>query len=101
MNSPNIKRQMQTVWVHNNVAFLLRYWWTAKDALNRVTQTPESFDEFKDNDPASGYVTAASPGIWSTTTTLVCWPSRVSRSSLPSFVLTSAHCEEYLWSCQI
>ena len=62
MDSTNLKLQMQTVWVRNNVAFLVRYWWTAKDALNRVKERPDSFDEFKDNDLGPGYVAAVLSG---------------------------------------
>ena len=62
MNSTNIKLQMQAIWVRNNVAFLVRYWWTAKDALHRVKESSESFDEFKDNDLGPGYVNAVLSG---------------------------------------
>ena len=47
---------MQAFWVQNNIAFLTRYWWTAKAALERVKESPESFDEFKDNDLGHEYV---------------------------------------------
>jgi hypothetical protein len=58
----NIKLQMQEFWVRNNIAFLVRYWWTAKDALKRVKEAPESFDEFKGKDLGSGYVDAVLSG---------------------------------------
>lgn len=62
MNLTNIKLQMLAFWVRNNVAFLTRYWWTAKGALNQVKERPESFEEFKDNDLGPGYVSAVLSG---------------------------------------
>lgn len=62
MDSTNNRLAMDAVWVRNNVAFLVRYWWTARDALNRVKETPEAFDEFKDNEHGPRFVESVVSG---------------------------------------
>ena len=49
---------MQAWWITNNLAFLARYWYTATAALKRVSEAPETFEEFKINGVEPPYVDA-------------------------------------------
>ena len=49
---------MHEFWIQNNMSFLYRYWSTARSALEAVANTPEAYDEFKDNKLGKGYVDA-------------------------------------------
>lgn len=57
-NVNNIQVQMQAWWITNNLAFLTRYWYTATEALRRVSEAPETFEEFKVNGVERPYVDA-------------------------------------------
>jgi len=49
---------MQAWWITNNLSFLTRYWYTAKAALRRVSEEPETFEEFEANGVGRSYVDA-------------------------------------------
>lgn len=50
---------LEHLWIRTNLSFLLRYWKTATEALDRVSAAPDTFEEFKiaGTDPP-GYVEA-------------------------------------------
>lgn len=39
-------REMERIWIHNNISFLARYWTTAQEALHRVRDAPHESTEF-------------------------------------------------------
>lgn len=47
---------LESVWISNNSSFLLRYWYTAGEALRKVASDPESFAEFRQDDSPPAYV---------------------------------------------
>lgn len=54
----NIQLQLQAWWITNNLAFLTRYWYTASAALKRVSEAPETFEEFRAHGVERPYVDA-------------------------------------------
>jgi hypothetical protein len=49
---------MHLWWIRNNLSFLARYWYTATVALKRVSEAPETFEEFEMNGVERPYVDA-------------------------------------------
>lgn len=45
-------------WIKNNVSFLVRYWVTACEALERVKKDPRSYREFEKNQEHKEYIAA-------------------------------------------
>ncbi len=54
----DIKQTMQAWWISNNLSFLTRYWHTAKAAMVRVADAPETFEEFRLHGGDRAYVDA-------------------------------------------
>ena len=47
MSPEQTRHAFEEFWFRNNIAFLLRYWHTATESLERVTSDPDTFAEFQ------------------------------------------------------
>jgi len=53
-----IRHVMEEIWVRNNLGFLARYWHTASEALQKVTEDPGGFSEFRRDDSPPQHIAA-------------------------------------------